>query len=53
MMDAFVASGFGRSGQYPFFTPEEANHVANAFANSNFSIRELVKAIVRTPSFLR
>ncbi len=35
------------------FTAEEANHVANAFANSNFSIRELVKAIVATPSFLR
>jgi hypothetical protein len=35
------------------FTDDEMNHVANAFANSNFSIRELVKAIVSTPSFLR
>jgi hypothetical protein len=35
------------------FTPEEADLVAVAFANSNFSIRELVKAIVETPSFLR
>jgi hypothetical protein len=35
------------------FTPEEADLVAGAFANSNFSIRELVKAIVETPSFLR
>jgi hypothetical protein len=35
------------------FTEEETNHVANAFADSNFSIRELVKAIVGTPSFLR
>jgi len=34
-------------------TAEEANHVANAFANSDFSIRELVRAIVGTPSFLQ
>ena len=34
-------------------TESEVNHVANAFANSGFSIRELVKAVVRTPSFLR
>jgi hypothetical protein len=35
------------------FTEQETNHVANAFANSNFSIRALVEAIVATPSFLR
>ncbi len=35
------------------FTEPETNHVANAFANSGFSIRELVKAIVTTPTFLR
>ena len=51
MDDAFRAFAFGRSG--PYFTLEEGNHVANAFADSNFSIRELVKAIVGTPSFLR
>ena len=35
------------------FTEEELNHVANAFADSDFSVRALVKAIVQTPSFLR
>jgi len=35
------------------FTTEEQNHVANAFADSNFSIRALVQAVVTTPSFLR
>jgi Protein of unknown function (DUF1588) len=35
------------------FSEEEINHVANVFADSNFSIRELVKAIVATPSFMR
>jgi hypothetical protein len=49
MSDAFGASSSGN----PPFTDQESNHVANAFANSNFSIRELVKAIVQTPSFLR
>ena len=39
-------------GSVPF-TEEEVNHAANAFANANFSIRELVKALVTTPSFLR
>jgi hypothetical protein len=50
MSDAFAVSP--TSTNLPF-SAEEANHVANAFANSNFSIRELVKAIVGTPSFLR
>ena len=36
----------------PPFTEKEANGVANAFADSGFSIRALVKAIVTTPSFL-
>jgi len=49
MTDAFAVP----PGSMNPFTAEEANHVANAFANSNFSIRELVKAIVGTPSFLR
>jgi hypothetical protein len=40
------------SGARPY-TEEETNHVANAFANSNFSIRALVEAVVATPSFLR
>ncbi len=31
----------------------ELNHVANAFAESNFSIRELVKAVVSSPAFFR
>ncbi len=44
--------GVPRPNAMPF-TDEEVNHVANVFANSNFSIRELVKAIVGTPSFLR
>ena len=35
------------------FTAEETNHVANVFANANFSIRELIKAVVTTPTFLR
>jgi hypothetical protein len=35
------------------FTDDEINHAANVFANSNFSIRALVAAIVTTPSFLR
>jgi hypothetical protein len=39
-------------GQMPAFSDAELNHVANAFADSNFSIRSLVKAIVTTPSFL-
>jgi hypothetical protein len=50
MTDAFAAAAPGSMNP---FTAEEANHVANEFANSNFSIRELVKAIVGTPSFLR
>jgi hypothetical protein len=50
MNDAF---GFHPTSTNVPFTAEEANHVANAFANSNFSIRELVMAIVATPSFLR
>ncbi len=59
MVDAYAAHmpGYGLSASLTSmnlpFTAEEANHVANAFANSNFSIRELVKAIVGTPSFLR
>jgi hypothetical protein len=35
------------------FTDDEVNHAANVFANSHFSIRALVAAIVTTPSFLR
>jgi hypothetical protein len=35
------------------YSEDETNHVANAFANSNFSIRELVKAVVGTPSLFR
>jgi hypothetical protein len=50
MSDAFGVSP--SSASLPF-TEEESNHVANAFADSNFTIRELVKAIVRSPSFLR
>jgi hypothetical protein len=34
-------------------TDAELNHVANVFADSGFSIRELVKAIVSSPGFLR
>jgi hypothetical protein len=49
MTDAYKAA----SPTAPSFTEDEANHVANAFANSNFSIRALVKAIVQTPSFLQ
>jgi hypothetical protein len=49
MTDAFAVA----PGSMNPFTAEEMNHVANAFANSNFSIRELVKAIVGTPSFLQ
>jgi Protein of unknown function (DUF1588)/Protein of unknown function (DUF1585) len=41
------------NGEKLAFTAQETNHVANAFANSGFSIRELVKAIVTTPTFLR
>jgi hypothetical protein len=36
----------------PSFTAEEVNHVANAFADSAFSIRALVKAVVSSPSFM-
>jgi hypothetical protein len=50
MTDAY---GMRSSPTMPAFTADEANHVANAFANSNFSIRALVKAIVQTPSFLQ
>jgi len=31
----------------------EIDNVANSFADSNFSIRELVKAIVQSPAFFR
>jgi hypothetical protein len=48
MKDALAAP----AGTTPF-TNEELNHVANAFANSGFSIRELVKAVVTSPSFMR
>jgi hypothetical protein len=34
-------------------TDSELNHVANVFAESDFSIRELVKAIVSSPAFFR
>jgi hypothetical protein len=50
MTDAFAAA---TSGAAPTFTEEEINHVGNVFANSGFSIRALVKAIVETPSFLQ
>jgi hypothetical protein len=50
MTNAFAVSP--TSANLPF-TDEEVNHVANAFANSNFSIRALVRAIVGTPSFLQ
>jgi hypothetical protein len=57
MSDAF---GVPLTGPFAFqsqsnlpFTPAEVNHVANAFADSNFSIRALVKAIVGTRSFLQ
>jgi Protein of unknown function (DUF1588) len=58
MSDAFsVPLAISRSNSNPSpnlpFTQEEVNHVANAFADANFSIRALVKAIVGTPSFLR
>jgi hypothetical protein len=50
MIDAFaVAPG---TATLPF-SDQEVDQVATAFSNSNFSIRELVKAIVSTPSFLR
>jgi hypothetical protein len=49
MSDAF---GVAPPAMNPF-TDEEVNHVANVFANSSFSIRELVKAIVGSPSFMR
>jgi hypothetical protein len=58
MIDAFgvplvgTLSSANQSTNLPF-TQAEVNHVANAFAYSNFSIRALVKAIVGTPSFLR
>ncbi len=41
------------NGEKLAFTEAETNHVANAFASSGFSIRELVKAVVTTPTFLR
>jgi hypothetical protein len=50
MIDAFAAPS--TSANLPF-TGAELDQVATTFANSNFSIRELVKAIVATPSFLR
>ncbi|HEY3668051.1 MAG TPA: DUF1588 domain-containing protein, partial [Polyangiaceae bacterium] len=34
-------------------TDADVNRAANAFADSAFSIRELVKAVVTTPSFMR
>lgn len=34
------------------FTTAETNHIANAFADSGFRIRALVKAIVSSPTFL-
>jgi len=49
MNDAFGVP----SGSMPPFTDAELNHVANVFADSNFSIRALVTAIVGAPSFLR
>ena len=49
MTDAYGAAAADK----PRFTDEEANRVANAFADSSFSIRALVKAIVTTPSFLK
>jgi hypothetical protein len=58
MSDAFsVPLAISRANSNPSpnlpFTQEEVNHVANAFADANFSIRALVKAIVGSPSFLR
>ncbi len=35
------------------YSEAEVHHVANRFADSGFSIRELVKAIVETPTFLQ
>jgi hypothetical protein len=35
------------------YSEAELNHVSNRFAEANFSLRELIAAIVETPSFLR
>ena len=37
----------------PTFTDDEVLPVAEAFANSGFSMRALVRAIVSSPAFLR
>jgi len=35
------------------YSGDELDYVANRFADANFSLRELVKAIVESPTFLR
>jgi len=46
MTDAFAKSKLT-------FTEADTNQVADAFADGDFAIRELVKAIVSSPSFMR
>jgi hypothetical protein len=51
---AVMTDAYGpESTTAPTFTEQESNHVANVFADSGFSIRALVRAVVTTPSFLR
>ena len=48
---ALMTDAFATSKLKP--TDADINRAANAFADSAFSIRELVKAVVTTPSFMR
>jgi hypothetical protein len=40
-------------GGMPPYSGDELDYVATRFADSNFSVRALVKAIVESPTFLR
>jgi hypothetical protein len=51
MTDAFAAASDMSTALV--FVKQDNDQVATTFANSNFSIRELVKAVVSTGSFLR
>lgn len=48
------ALGFApSSGGSPAYSNDELDYVANRFVKSNLSVRELVRAIVASPTFLR
>jgi len=51
--DALNAGPLIEFGTVSPYSGDELDYVANRFADANFSLRELVKAIVESPTFLR